>query len=730
METSKPNLDIRKLKTSNNITEMLDDDYLENLGARVVQDYESDDRTRTGWKKRNEEAMKLALQVTEVKSYPWANASNVKFPLLSQAALQFQVRAYGQLAKGPDIVKNRVRGHDPDGQKAARASRVSQHMSYQLLDEDDTWEDGFDKLLMVLPIMGLCYRKKFWDVEEQRLKTTTVLPQDLVVPYRAKTLETVPRKTEIFELYDREIKESQNLGSFRKVDLGRAESIEEDEGDKREGITSDISDDDRPRQMLEQHLFLDLDGDDYKEPYIVTVDKSSSKVLRVVQRFGDIVSKQSLEADKLKDEITGVRRQAQEFMGQMQQQMQQMQQAKQEVPPETMQAAQQKAQEFEQQIESLEEQVKELEAQKPDVLKIPPIECYTKYSFIPAPDGSFYDIGFGSLIGPLNRSVNSLMNQLIDSGSLQNGSQGFLGRGARIKGGKVRFEPYEWKTVNSTGQTLRESIVPLPVNAPSPVLFNLLGLLIEYTQQLSSVTDAMSGKDMGQNTPAYNMQAMLQQGMQVFNGIFKRVYRSMRQEFREQYRLNAVYMNPEEYFSTIDGPVNVMASDYSGDPKDIYPAADPNAFSSQEKAMKAQFLSERSQQVPGYDNVNVEKRLLESMDIEDRQEVFPLDEQGQMAIPPPPNKELELEVADMQRKVEESRISSENETKATESTAVLNELKGMEIMAKIRDSGDQTAIKAAEATTKRLKVANDARKDQRDSTAKEAANEDSRGTSK
>ena len=688
---TKTRLDIRKVKEAVNITDLLTDEYLKNLGSRVKQDYENDDRTRDGWKARNAEAMKLALQVAEPKSYPWKNASNVKFPLLSQAALQFQVRAYGHLAKGPDLVKLRVRGQDQGGLKAARASRVSQHMSYQLLDESDEWEDGFDRLLMVLPIMGLCYKKKFWCPDEQRLKTTTVLPQDLVVPYRAKSLETTPRKTEIYELYDREVKERQNLGVFRDVELGRAETIEADEGDKRTEITSDISDESRPRQILEQHLFLDLDGDGYEEPYIVTVDKTSCEVLRIVQRFKKITSTQSQEIDKLKDEEARIKRGVQEMLKQMPQQP----------PPEMVQQLKQQAQQIQQKLDEIQEAIKELQEQKPKILKIEPLECYTKFSFIPAPDGSFYDIGFGSLLGPLNRSVNSLINQLIDSGSLQNGSQGFLGRGARIKGGKVSFAPYEWKQVNSTGQNLRDSIVPLPVNSPSPVLFNLLGMLVEYTQQLSSVTDAMSGKDMGQNTPAYNMQAMLQQGMQVFNGIFKRVYRSLRQEYRLQYRLNAVYLNPEEYFTTIDGDAKVLASDYKGDPKDIHPAADPNAFSSMEKGMKAQFLAQRSKEVPGYDAIAVEKRLLESMDINDTNEVFPLDENGQMKIPPPPNKELQMEASDLQRKTEESRVKSENDTARTQSQVLLNQASILQIRANIEARGGELDIKEFEAITKR-----------------------------
>jgi hypothetical protein len=590
---------------------------------------------------------------------------------------------------------------------------------------------------MVLPIMGLCYRKKYWDSAEQRLVTTTVLPQDLVVPYRTKSLSKTPRKTEICELYDREIKEYQNLGIYRKVELGAPELISPDEADERDGISSDLDDKSRPRRILEQHLFLDLDGDGYEEPYIATVDQSSRKVLRLVQRFGKVVSKQSQQADQLKDRIYIMERQKEDITAQARQIIMSVP-ADEPPTPEMAQQLQAQTEQLEMQLQQIDQQIQqiqqaiaELEAEKPQILRIDPIECYTKYSFIPAPDGSFYDIGFGSLIGPLNRSVNSLINQLIDSGSLQNGSQGFIGRGARLKGGRISFEPYEWKQVQSTGSNLREAIVPLPVNSPSPVLFQLLGLLIEFTQQLSSVTDAMAGKDMGQNTPAYNMQMMVQQGMQVFSGIFKRVYRSMRTEFAAQYKLNSIYLNPVEYFSTVDGPIQVLQADYSGDEKDIYPAADPNAFSQVERGMKAQFLAQRAAMVPGYDSTQVELRLLRSMDIEDTQEVYPLDENGQLKIPPPKNPELEIEILDAQRRTEEGRMRSETNARRAESQIAVDEATVMKMMADMQFKGQEVELAGFDAITRRIKAQGEAVKAQREFlTKQEGSNEDSRGNSR
>jgi hypothetical protein len=53
---------------------------------------------------------------------------------------------------------------------------------------------------------------------------------------------------------------------------------------------------------------------------------------------------------------------------------------------------------------------------KKEVVRIEPLEYFTAFPFIPNPD-SIYGIGFGLLLGPLNESINTLINQLIDAGT-------------------------------------------------------------------------------------------------------------------------------------------------------------------------------------------------------------------------------------------------------------------------------------------------------------------------
>ena len=668
---SAPKPKFSEIAKSSNVDALLTEQQSDKIGRMVVEGYEADLRSRAEWEKKTQEANKLAMQVMESKSFPFEGASNVKFPLLTVATLQFAARAYGALLRGPDVVKCRVIGRDDQGKKAARASRVGAHMSYQVLEEDDSWEEEHDRLLMAVPIVGCSFVKNWYDPVVGRNRSSHVLAWDLVINYYAKSVEQAERKTHRFYLYEREIRERQLNGIYADKDLGYEGLPEDRPEDERQGITPPEIGQKQARLILEQHTWVDLDGDGYEEPYVITVLKDTGKVLRIVPRFEKVVSEQSIKIEKLTAALQAAK------------------------SPDV--------------FDSVQRQIQELRSEEPDVLRIEPQEYFTKFPFVPAPDGGIYDLGFGQLLGPVNEAVNTLINELIDNGKLQNQSSGFIGRGARIKGGQLRFKFGEWKRVDVTGATLKESIVPLPVNAPSPVLFQMLGLLINYGEKVASVSEVTMGENVGQNTPAYNYSQMLGQGMAVFSGIFKRLHRALRDEFRKIYRLNRRHLSAMEYFQVLDGPnMQIFQNDYGGDPTDVVPAADSNTILSEEKQRQAILIAERSRAVPGYNLAVVERRLLEAMAVADPDDVFPLDDQGQPAIPPPPNPEAEMQRLEEQRKALEAQSRHVREMKelamkerVADADVALKEVQAVAALAQAGSVERELAVKEFDAATKR-----------------------------
>lgn len=504
-----------------NIAEELDEETLVKIGDFVYDGFETDYNSLSGWIDNLEKWTKMALQVAISKTYPWPESSNVKYPLLATAALQFNARAFPTLvpANGK-IVTCKVIGADPQGEKLKRARRISDHMNYQLVEEMDEWEEDHDKLLSILPIAGTCFKKTYWDANKKRNKSCLVLPNELIVNYWSRSLEESERKTHILYLSERLLKERQKAGVYKEVDLSSATTVNIELNKVNSGEqTLPEEDSTTPYVLLEQHTYYDLDNDGYPEPYIITIEKDSKKVLRIAARFTE------------KGIITN---------------------------------------------------------EEGDIQEVRAIEYFTKYGFMPNPDGGFYDIGFGRLLGPINDSVDTLINQLIDAGSLSNLQAGFIGKGLRIKMGDSRFRPGEWKAVNATGNDLKQQIFPLPVKEPSDTLFKLLELLVRSGKELASVAEIFVGKMPGQNTPATTTMASIQEGMRLFTAVYKRVYRSMTREFKKLYTLNREYLDPQMEISVLDEPI--QRSDYAGPEDDIKPAADPSASSNQEKLQKIQSL--------------------------------------------------------------------------------------------------------------------------------------------
>jgi chaperonin GroES len=198
--------------------------------------------------------------------------------------------------------------------------------------------------------------------------------------------------------------------------------------------------------------------------------------------------------------------------------------------------------------------------------------------------------------------------------------------------GETRFQPGEWKAVNAVGDDLKKQIFPLPVREPSQVLFNLLDLLLKSGKELASVAEIFVGKMPGQNTPATTTMATIEQGMKVFTAVYKRVYRALTSEFRKIYRLNKEYMNPEEYISVLDQPV--QQSDYMGPEDDVIPGADPTAVSSQEKQQKVQALMQILQ-LGTLDPLAVTKLYLEAHEIAAPETYM------KQPSPPPPDPKME-----------------------------------------------------------------------------------------
>jgi len=587
-------INIDKVLGSTNLAADLDEETLNTIGEFVHKGYSLDKESRKEWEVQCAAWTEMALQVAKTRSYPWPNSSNVKYPLISTAAMQFGARAYPALVPSDGkLVNAKVVGRDPDGQKTEKATKIAQHMSWQILYGMDDWEEEMDKLLVVLPVVGVAFKKTFYNPETQKNCSQLVLPSNLVVNYWAKSLEQAERKTEVIEMAKRVLRERQLSEVFLDVELpapSTAQLPKESTTPNAQGMVAPSQGDDTtPYTLLEQHTFYDLDEDGYPEPYVITIEASTKKVLRIVARFDKSGVKMTPDGKR--------------------------------------------------------------------IAKIKPIEFYTKFPFIPNPDGSFYDIGFGLLLGSINETINTSVNQLIDAGTLSNMQSGFLSKALRMRTGDTRFMPGEWKWVNATGEQLKNGIFPLPVREPSQTLLKLMELLLTSGKELASVAEIFVGKMPGQNTPATTTMASIEQGMKLFTAVYKRIYKALEKEYKKLFELNAVFLNEEEAQNVLDVPLTT--ADYNTASYDVCPTADPTAFSTTQKLVKAQGLMELLP-LGTLDPLKVTARILEAQEQPNWEELMA---QPQQQAPDPEavkmQQEAQLKQAEAQSKMQIRQFEGE-----------------------------------------------------------------------
>jgi hypothetical protein len=171
------------------------------------------------------------------------------------------------------------------------ANRVREDMNYQLTEVMQEYRPEHEKLLWSLPLAGSAFKKVYYDPNKGRQVAVFVPAEDIVVPYGASNLETAERVTHVMRRTENEVRKLQKAGFYADIDLGEP-SYELDDIEKQKAQEQGMTaiQDDRFR-ILEMSVNLDLKGYEHKDkdgeqtgialPYIVTIEKGTSKILAI-----------------------------------------------------------------------------------------------------------------------------------------------------------------------------------------------------------------------------------------------------------------------------------------------------------------------------------------------------------------------------------------------------------------------------------------------------------------
>ena len=222
------------------------------------------------------------------------------------------------------------------------------------------------------------------------------------------------------------------------------------------------------------------------------------------------------------------------------------------------------------------------------------INYFVQYKFMPGL--GFYGLGLSHMIGGLSKASTSILRQLIDAGTLANLPAGFKARGMRIRDEDDPLQPGEFRDIDTTGGSLRENLIPLPIKEPSSVLMQLLGLLVDSGKRFAAIADMNIG-DVNQAMPVGTTVALLERGTKVMSAIHKRLHYSQKLEFNLLAKVFGESLPPVYNYQVGSGSNEIKLQDFD-DRVDIIPVSDPNIFSQSQRVTLAQELLQMVQSNP------------------------------------------------------------------------------------------------------------------------------------
>ena len=273
-----------------NLADVIDEGRLTSIGHEIIRLADDDDRSREEWRTTYSNGLKLLGLKYESRTEPWENACGAFHPVLLESVIRFNAEAMSSIFPGGGPVKTEIIGAVSE-KRTKTAKRIQRDLNNMCRRVIKGFRDETDMMLFNLPLAGTTFRSWRFDEVHKRPAAHYVLPEHMLIPYSAASLDSADRFTIIHYKTSNWVKAKQASGFYRDVDVGPGSATYNDpitqEKDRIEG-KSDASTarDDSPHKLYECHIHYYIEEDPYNQngepiPYVVTVDTDSHEVLAI-----------------------------------------------------------------------------------------------------------------------------------------------------------------------------------------------------------------------------------------------------------------------------------------------------------------------------------------------------------------------------------------------------------------------------------------------------------------
>lgn len=501
-----------------NLAKYLTGNDLRKIGSELLANFNTDLSSRGMLDENIKNEIDLVMQIAKHKTAPFDGASNVKFPMATIAVLQYMSRANAAIYNNGRLIECRLPSNadklDPAKRQACKA--VEKDLAYELLNEIDTWDEGMRKVFIAQATTGNVFKKIYFNTAARRVQSDVAFLDKLIFDSASKSIETAPRISEITEYSHND--QFSKIATEEWVEMPDCNDEIPDQLTLAEESINE-------RMGIEQSRKTEIDPSQFIEVYTwldLDNDGYQEPLVITIRRADGAVAR--IVANFALEDIHRTK------------------QGK---------------------LVSISREV-----------------TFVKYGFIPSPNDSLYDFGYGRLLFGINAAANTATNQILDIGKWHAAGGGGLidiSLGSQL-GGRNKFAPGEYKQAKIMGIDMNKAVWDHPIPNVPPELMAMLNFLVQYSDRISGATDARSGENPGQNTKVGTMDAVIEEGAAIFNGIYRGTRKSFCQEIR------AIFKLKKRYFDHIDRTV---------EEKEIASKAQYDMVVNIDPACAMQYISER-----------------------------------------------------------------------------------------------------------------------------------------
>lgn len=306
-EEPKPSLPEKSYHLEN-LAEYLDDRITNGIASDLLQAIEEDMQSRSEWESILEEAIDQLGITIEKTNLPFSSATGVFSSSFMRTVLMAVANMSGELLPPNGPVKATILGQHTD-ELEDQQTRVESFMNFYLTNIAQEFYPEMEQAFMWDALYGSVFLKTYFDVPLGRPVIKYIPPQDFVVNYNASSLSTCTRMTQVIMLDKKELKVQQLMGYYKKLKVHPVDQLSTDSISSitekisgKAGIDQNMGRSTNQYLLYECHANLDLSSyertgnqneDNLPLPYIVTIDKKSRQILRLVRNWeeGDLLFK-------------------------------------------------------------------------------------------------------------------------------------------------------------------------------------------------------------------------------------------------------------------------------------------------------------------------------------------------------------------------------------------------------------------------------------------------------